>query len=80
MLRMPHCLDIPPIDGGKVVSLMNPPHFIPQKHYNFNVSGILLQSMLSHTVRGTFMAGTILRTRKVIFFLGLQLFLITVMR
>jgi hypothetical protein len=28
------------IDGGKVVSLMHPPHFTPQKHDYFYVSGI----------------------------------------
>jgi hypothetical protein len=26
-------------DGGKVVSPMHWPHFTPQKHYNFYVSG-----------------------------------------
>jgi hypothetical protein len=26
-------------DGGKVISPMHPPHFTPQKHYYFNVSG-----------------------------------------
>jgi hypothetical protein len=35
MLRIPHCLDNRLIDGGKVVSLMHPPHFTPQKHYYF---------------------------------------------
>jgi hypothetical protein len=27
------------IDGGKVVSPTHQPHFTPQKHYYFNVSG-----------------------------------------
>jgi hypothetical protein len=27
------------MDGGKVVSLTHPPHFIPQEHYYFYVSG-----------------------------------------
>jgi hypothetical protein len=39
MLRIPHCLDSRLVDGGNVVSLTHPPHFTPQKHYYFNVSG-----------------------------------------
>jgi hypothetical protein len=39
MLRIPHCLDNWLIDGGKVVGAMNLPHFTPQKHYYFYVSG-----------------------------------------
>jgi hypothetical protein len=39
MLRIPHCLDIRLTDGGKVVSPTHPPHFTPQKHYYFYVSG-----------------------------------------
>jgi hypothetical protein len=41
MLRIPHCLDNRLRDGGKVVSPTHPPHFTPQKHYYFYVSGIL---------------------------------------
>jgi hypothetical protein len=37
--RIPHCLDNHLIDGGKVVSPTHRPHFTPQKHYFFNVSG-----------------------------------------
>jgi hypothetical protein len=33
MLWIPHCLDSRLTDGGKVVSLTNPPHFTPQKYY-----------------------------------------------
>jgi hypothetical protein len=40
MLRIPHCLDKRLIDGGKVVTPTHQPHFTPQKHYYFNVSGI----------------------------------------
>jgi hypothetical protein len=39
MLRIPHCVDNRLTDGGKVISPMHPPHFTPQKHYYFNVSG-----------------------------------------
>jgi hypothetical protein len=39
MLRIPHCLDNRLTDGGKVVSPKHPPHFTPQKHYYFYVSG-----------------------------------------
>jgi hypothetical protein len=39
MLRIPHCLDNRLTDGGKVVSSTHPPHFTPQKHYYFYVSG-----------------------------------------
>jgi hypothetical protein len=39
MLRIPHCLDNRLTDGGKVVSPTHQPHFTPQKHYYFNVSG-----------------------------------------
>jgi hypothetical protein len=39
MLRIPHCLDNRLTDGGKVVSPMYQPHFTPQKHYYFSVSG-----------------------------------------
>jgi hypothetical protein len=39
MLRIPHCLDNRPTDGGKVLSLTHLPHFTPQKHYYFYVSG-----------------------------------------
>jgi hypothetical protein len=42
MLRIPHCLDNRLIDGCKVVSLTHTPHFTPQKHYYFNVSGVLI--------------------------------------
>jgi hypothetical protein len=38
MLRIPHCLDSRLTDGGKV-SPTEPPHFTPQKHYYFYVSG-----------------------------------------
>jgi hypothetical protein len=36
---IPHFLDSRLTDGGEVVSPMHPPHFTPQKHYYFNVSG-----------------------------------------
>jgi hypothetical protein len=39
MLRISHCLDNRLTDGGKFVSLTHPPHFTPQKHYYFEVSG-----------------------------------------
>jgi hypothetical protein len=39
MLRIPHRLDIRLTDGSKVVSTTHPPHFTPQKHYYFYVSG-----------------------------------------
>jgi hypothetical protein len=39
MLRIPHCLDNRLTDGGKVVSPTYRPHFTPQKHYYFSVSG-----------------------------------------
>jgi hypothetical protein len=39
MLRIAHCLDNRLIDGGKVVSPTHQPHFTPQKHDYFNVSG-----------------------------------------
>jgi hypothetical protein len=39
MLRIPHYLDNRLTDGGKVVSPTHPPHFTPQKHYYFYVSG-----------------------------------------
>jgi hypothetical protein len=41
MLRIPHCLDNRLINGGMVVSPTHQPHFTPQKHYYFNVSGTL---------------------------------------
>jgi hypothetical protein len=40
-LRIPLCLDIRLIDGGKVVGPTHRPHFTPQKHNYFYVSGIL---------------------------------------
>jgi hypothetical protein len=39
MLRIPHCLDNRLTDGGKDVSPTHLPHFTPQKHYYFYVSG-----------------------------------------
>jgi hypothetical protein len=39
MLRIPHCLDSWLMDGGKLVCPMHRPHFTPQKHYYFSVSG-----------------------------------------
>jgi hypothetical protein len=39
MLRIPHYLENRLKDGGKVVSFTHPPHFTPQKHYYFNLSG-----------------------------------------
>jgi hypothetical protein len=39
MLRIPHCLDNRLTYGGKVVSLTHRPHFTPQKHNYFYVSG-----------------------------------------
>jgi hypothetical protein len=45
MLRISHCLDNRLIDSGKVVSPTHPPHFTPQKHYYFYVSGSLLVSV-----------------------------------
>jgi hypothetical protein len=39
MLRIPQCLDNRLIDSGKVASPTHPPHFTPQKHYFFYVSG-----------------------------------------
>jgi hypothetical protein len=39
MLRISYCLDNRLTDGGKVVSPTHPPHFTPQKHYYFSVSG-----------------------------------------
>jgi hypothetical protein len=41
MLRITDCLDIRPIDGGKVVSSTHRPDFTLQKHYYFSASGIL---------------------------------------
>jgi hypothetical protein len=40
MLRIPHFLDNQLTDGGKVVSPTHRPHFTPQNHYYFYVSGI----------------------------------------
>jgi hypothetical protein len=34
MLRIPHCLDSPLTDGGKVVSLTHRPRSTPQKHFS----------------------------------------------
>jgi hypothetical protein len=39
MLRIAHCLDNRLTDGGKVVSPTHRPHFTPQKHYYFSISG-----------------------------------------
>jgi hypothetical protein len=39
MLRIPHCLDNRLRDGGQVASPIHQPHFTPQKHYYFYVSG-----------------------------------------
>jgi hypothetical protein len=39
MLRIPHFLDNRFRDSGKVVSPTHPPHFTPEKHYYFYVSG-----------------------------------------
>jgi hypothetical protein len=39
MLRIPHCLGNGHTDGGKVVSPTHRPHFTPEKHYYFYVSG-----------------------------------------
>jgi hypothetical protein len=39
MLRISHCLDNRLTDGVKVVSPTHRPHFTPQKHYYFYVSG-----------------------------------------
>jgi hypothetical protein len=39
MLRISHCLDNRLTDFGEVVSATHPPHFTPQKHYYFSVSG-----------------------------------------
>jgi hypothetical protein len=39
MLKIPHCLDNRLTDGGKVVSPTHQPHFTPQKHDYFYVSG-----------------------------------------
>jgi hypothetical protein len=39
MLRIPHCIDNGLIGGDKVVIPTQPPHFSPQKHYYFYVSG-----------------------------------------
>jgi hypothetical protein len=39
ILRVPRCLDNRLTDGGKVVSPTHRPHFTPQKHYYFYVSG-----------------------------------------
>jgi hypothetical protein len=39
LLRIAHCLDNRLADGSKVVSATHPPHFTPQKHYYFYVSG-----------------------------------------
>jgi hypothetical protein len=47
MLRIPHCLDNRLTDGGKVVSPRHPPHFTPQKHDYFYVSGIHFSYRLS---------------------------------
>jgi hypothetical protein len=47
MLRIPHCLDNQLRDGGKVVSPTHQPHFTPQKHYYFYVSGTLFCWRLS---------------------------------
>jgi hypothetical protein len=40
MLRTPQCIDNRLRDGDKFVSPTHQPHFTPQKHYYFNVSGI----------------------------------------
>jgi hypothetical protein len=47
MLRISHCLDNRFTDGGKVVSRTHRPHFTPQKHYYFSVSGSHFCYMLS---------------------------------
>jgi hypothetical protein len=47
MLRIPYCPDNLLTDGGKVVNPTHRPHFTPQKHYYFYVSG-------THSVRGCF--------------------------
>jgi hypothetical protein len=39
MLKILHYLDNRLTDGGKFVSPTHPPHFPPQKHYYFYVSG-----------------------------------------
>jgi hypothetical protein len=39
MLRIPHCLDNLLTDNAKVVSPTHRPHFTPQKHKYFYVSG-----------------------------------------
>jgi hypothetical protein len=41
MLRIPHCLDNPLIDGDKVVSPTHRPRFTPQK-YNFFLFPVLI--------------------------------------
>jgi hypothetical protein len=48
MLRVPHCLDNRLTDSGKVVSPTHPPHFTPQKDYNFYVSSELHASAALH--------------------------------
>jgi hypothetical protein len=47
MLRITHCLDNQLTDGGKVVSPTHRPHFAPQKHHYFYVSGTNFCSRLS---------------------------------
>jgi hypothetical protein len=39
MLRIPHCIDNRLTDGDKIVIPTHRPHFTPQKHYYFSVSG-----------------------------------------
>jgi hypothetical protein len=47
MLKIPHCLDNRLTYGGKAVSPTHWPHFTPQKHYYFSISGTHFCYMLS---------------------------------
>jgi hypothetical protein len=47
MLRIAHSLDNQLTDGGKAVSPTHRPHFTPQKHYYFSISGNNCCLMLS---------------------------------
>jgi hypothetical protein len=46
MLSIPDCLDNRLTDGGQVVSPTHLPHFTPQKHYYFYVSGTQTASVV----------------------------------
>jgi hypothetical protein len=69
MLRIPHCLDNRLTDGGKAVNPMHRPHFTPQKHYYFYVSGTHFRSRLSE-LQGLVRLEGLRKLRKYIHFIG----------